>query len=404
MRCLRAANPRRPLAPKSGSPPSPATPTPSRTAGRPVGPRRYILSSDRRRDDGIGRGVAPARLASSASVLGQPRRRAPRRFPEGERRRRGGGRAGDRRRRAFARARTLGVRARGGEPDERSRLARGRAGRRRLPGRVAAGAGAPRGAGPPIRFIGATERGGGPPRRAAGKNAPPPAAAAAAAKKRAPLAGVNPAYVLDERHARGVHGASHDEGSTTRRPSGEAAGSPRASPSGSSVPPPSSVLTLETILARCGATSPAECYRADVSGCALARVADEDDDAAEDEEDEEEERSRSRSRASSLSPGSVSRSSPSRRTSRTSTRAITTSGGGTSRRSRGSPRCAEYPSPRTAWGTTPTPTREETKGPAALGCSRSEEKKPPAAASSPFVRSRPSTSRTTTSATRRSPR
>ena len=107
---------------------------------------------------------------------------------------------------------------------------------------------------------------------------------------------MNPAYVLDERHARGVHGASHDEGSTTRRPSGEAAGSPRASPSGSSVPPPSSVLTLETILARCGATSPAECYRADVSGCALARVADEDDDAAEVEEDEEEERSRSRSR------------------------------------------------------------------------------------------------------------
>jgi hypothetical protein len=162
------------------------------------------------------------------------------------------------------------------------------------PGRVAAGAGAPRGAGPPIRFIGATERGGGPLRRATGKNAPP---TAAAAKKRAPLAGVNPAYVLDERHARGVHGASHDEGSTTRRPSGEAAGSPRASPSGSSVPPPSSVLTLETILARCGATSPAECYRADVSGCALARVADEDDDAAEVEEDEEEERSRSRSRS-----------------------------------------------------------------------------------------------------------
>ena len=161
------------------------------------------------------------------------------------------------------------------------------------PGRVAAGAGAPRGAGPPIRFIGATERGG-PPRRAAGKNAPP---TAAAAKKRAPLAGVNPAYVLDERHARGVHGASHDEGSTTRRPSGEAAGcSPRASPSGSSVPPPSSVLTLETILARCGATSPAECYRADVSGCALARVADEDDDAAEEEEDEERSRLRSRTR------------------------------------------------------------------------------------------------------------
>jgi hypothetical protein len=55
-------------------------------------------------------------------------------------------------------------------------------------------------------------------------------------------------------------------------------------------------LTLETILARCGATSPAECYRADVSGCALARVADEDDDAAEEVEEGEDEEERSRSR------------------------------------------------------------------------------------------------------------